>query len=169
MQRLWAPWRMAYILSGDEMSPDCIFCAYPQEGPERFRARRILCATEHTFVIMNKFPYANGHVMVVPRAHAADPAALGAEQWTHTAELLRETIGRVKAALGAHGLNVGMNLGRVAGAGIDQHLHWHVVPRWNGDTNFMPVTADVKVMSDSLDASYERLVPAFAGLGEGPR
>jgi ATP adenylyltransferase len=159
---------MAYILSGDEMAAECIFCAFPAEGRERFRHRQILCANEHGFVMMNKYPYNNGHVMVIPRAHASDPAQLDAQMWAAIGELLRGTMAAVKGALKAQGLNVGLNLGRVAGAGIDQHLHWHVVPRWNGDTNFMPVVGDVKVMSEHLEGTYERLVPHFAALGDGP-
>ena len=168
MERIWAPWRMAYILSGDELAERCIFCAFPDEGPARFEQHQILCATDDAFVMMNKFPYNNGHLMVIPRAHAADPSQLDARQWAAVGELLRASIARLKVALQAHGINVGMNLGRVAGAGIDQHLHWHVVPRWNGDTNFMPVVADVKVMSEHIEGTYARLVPHFQDLGVGP-
>ena len=168
MERLWAPWRIQYILSADEPPGVCILCANPARGPGGFREHGILCATERAFVMMNKYPYANGHVMVVPRAHAADPAALSEQDWRATAELLRGTMGVVKEAMKAGGLNVGLNLGRAAGAGIDTHLHWHVVPRWDGDHNFMPAVADVKVMSDSLEACYERLLPHFASLGQGP-
>jgi ATP adenylyltransferase len=168
MQRLWAPWRMAYILSGDELAPACIFCAYPAEGPSGFRRRLILCATEHAFVMMNKYPYNNGHIMVIPRTHQAEPAALDGAEWDACGRLLRDSITTLKSALSAQGVNVGMNLGRVAGAGIDQHLHWHIVPRWNGDTNFMPVVGEVKVMSEHLESSYERLLPHFAKLGQGP-
>ncbi len=168
MDRLWAPWRMAYILSGDEVSDACIFCQFPSEGPAKFRAHGILCATERAFAIMNKYPYNNGHVMVVPRAHVPDPSALSDEDYRDTTELLRRTTAAVRAALGAQGFNIGMNLGRVAGAGIDRHCHYHVVPRWNGDTNFMPVTGDVKVLSEAVADTYERLVPHFAALGAGP-
>ncbi len=168
MNRLFAPWRIEYILRGDERPEVCIFCAYPADGPGRFRDHLILAATERCFVIMNRYPYANGHVMVVPARHVADPAALAAEDWQATSELLRRTASAVKTGLGAAGLNVGMNLGRAAGAGIDTHLHWHVVPRWVGDHNFMPVCADVKVMNDALEAAYERLLPHFADLGTGP-
>jgi ATP adenylyltransferase len=167
MDRLWAPWRMAYILSGEEVADVCIFCQYPAE-PERFRERGVLCADERAFAIMNKYPYGNGHVMVVPRAHAADPSALSVEDWRATAELLRRATAAVREALGAQGFNLGMNLGRVAGAGIDKHCHFHVVPRWNGDTNFMPVVGDVKVLSEAVADTYERLLPHFAGLGVGP-
>jgi ATP adenylyltransferase len=168
MDRLWAPWRMAYILSGDEMAATCIFCAFPAEGAEQFRKHLILCATEHAFVMMNKYPYNNGHIMVIPRAHAAEPQALAPAAWASLGELLRASSAVLKQALSAQGLNVGMNLGRVAGAGIDQHLHWHLVPRWNGDTNFMPVVGDVKVLSEHVAGTYERLLPHFASLGEGP-
>jgi ATP adenylyltransferase len=168
MQRLWAPWRMAYIHSGDEMADVCIFCRYPAEGRARFRERLILCATDRAFAIMNKFPYNNGHVMVVPRAHVDDPSKLSVEDYAATAELLRAATSAIREALHPHGFNVGMNLGRVAGAGIDQHCHYHVVPRWNGDTNFMPVVADVKVLSEHVPATYERLVSHFSSLGTGP-
>lgn len=169
MDRLWAPWRMAYILGGDER-PDgeCIFCAFPQAGRAQFRKHQILCATEHAFVILNKYPYNNGHVMVVPRAHVASLEALDEPAYLATARLLRQSLGALKAALRPDGVNLGMNLGRTAGAGIDQHCHFHLVPRWNGDTNFMPVVGDVKVLSEMLDATYERLLPSFAPLGEGP-
>jgi len=168
VDRLWAPWRMAYIHSGAETSEVCIFCKYPSEGPARFRERLILCATDRAFAIMNKFPYNNGHVMVVPRPHTGDPSQLSSEDWAATTDLLRRSIDAVRAALSAQGFNVGMNLGRVAGAGIDQHLHFHVVPRWNGDTNFMPVVADTKVLSEHVPGTYERLLPHFATLGTPP-
>jgi ATP adenylyltransferase len=166
--RLWAPWRMEYILSGDEVADVCIFCAFPAEGAAKFRAHGILCATERAFVMMNKYPYGNGHVMVIPRAHVPDPAELSEEDYRATAELLRRATTAVKGALSAQGVNLGMNLGRVAGAGIDKHCHYHVVPRWSGDTNFMPVVGGAKVLSEAVMETYERLVPHFAGLGEGP-
>jgi len=113
------------------------------------------------FVVLNKFPYNNGHLMVIPRAHVQDPAELTVEQHAATGELLRRTTTILKQALAAQGFNLGMNLGRVAGAGIDQHCHWHIVPRWNGDTNFMPVVGDVKVLSEHLAGTYDRLLPYF--------
>ena len=168
MNQLWAPWRIEYLLRGDERPESCIFCAFPAEGRARFRHHLILTASERAFVIMNRFPYAGGHVMVVPVRHASDPAEIPFEDWQATAELLRRTMTAVKEAMGAAGLNAGLNLGRVAGAGIDTHLHWHVVPRWQGDHNCMPVLSDAKVVSEALEATYERLLPHFAGLGEGP-
>ena len=168
MDRLWAPWRMQYILAGDELANVCIFCKFPSEGAANFRKHEILCATDRAFAIMNKYPYNNGHIMVVPRAHVDDPAALSPEDFHATTELLRAATTAMRAALAPHGFNVGMNLGRVAGAGIDQHCHYHIVPRWNGDTNFMPVIGDVKVLGELTTSTYERLLPHFAALGEGP-
>jgi ATP adenylyltransferase len=150
---------MAYILSGDERSEECIFCVFPARNTHRDDL--VLHVEEHAFVMLNKYPYNNGHVMVIPRAHVADPNDLTVAQHAATCELLRRTMKLVKEALGAHGLNVGMNLGRVAGAGIDAHCHWHIVPRWNGDTNFMPVVGDVKVLSEHLLGTWDRLRPLF--------
>jgi ATP adenylyltransferase len=155
---------MAYILSGDEVSEECIFCAYPSGAPESFRARLVLCVGEHAFAMMNKYPYNNGHVMVVPRAHVDDPVKLSAEAHAATCELVRRATSAIGQALHAQGFNIGMNLGRVAGAGIDRHCHWHIVPRWNGDTNFMPVVGDVKVLSEHVLGTYERLLPRFRDL-----
>lgn len=167
MDRLWAPWRMEFILSADAYK-GCILCDFPAAGPGEFRKHLILCATDRAFAMMNKYPYGNGHVMVVPRAHIADPTQLEEKDYVATMLLLRDAQAAVRDTLGCHGMNVGMNLGRTAGAGIDQHCHYHIVPRWNGDTNFMPVLADVKVMSEHVEGTYERLLPAFAALGQGP-
>jgi ATP adenylyltransferase len=157
---------MAYIESGAETSAECIFCVFPGEPPERRRDRLILVCARAAFVIMNRYPYNNGHIMVVPRRHGGDPEALPADEYAACAELVRRATGILRGAVGAHGFNVGMNLGRVAGAGIEHHCHWHIVPRWNGDTNFMPVVGAVKVMSEHLLATYDRLAPAFAPLAE---
>lgn len=166
MDRLWAPWRMAYILgaSGEQGPQECIFCAYPAAGAQHFEEHQILCCTERAFAIMNRYPYNSGHVMVIPRAHGSDLSKLSFEDYQATCELLRESVRIITRELGAHGCNIGMNLGRVAGAGIDQHCHFHIVPRWNGDNNFMPVTGDTKVLSESLHATYYRLRPAFSHL-----
>jgi len=161
---------MAYILSGSETAaPElCIFCARPAEGPAAYRKNLILCAAEHAFVIMNKYPYQNGHLMVIPRRHVADPADLAAPEFAATSELLRQATSALRAAMAPHGFNIGMNLGRVAGAGIDAHCHYHIVPRWNGDHNFMPVLAETRSIGEHLEATYEKLAPHFALLGQGP-
>ncbi len=173
IDRLWAPWRMAYILSASGSAPagsatdsaqECIFCRFPAEGRAAHDKHQILCSTPQAFVIMNRFPYNSGHVMVVPRRHTADLLALPTDEYQATCELLRKSVAIVTRELSAHGCNLGMNLGRVAGAGIDQHAHFHIVPRWNGDTNFMPVVGDVKVLSEHMTATYEKLRPAFAHL-----
>jgi ATP adenylyltransferase len=158
MDQLWAPWRMELIEKG-EAKQGCIFCDLPRS--RRDRENLILGRTPHTFAILNRFPYNNGHLMVVPRAHTADLAALPREQNDELSEMLRVAVRLVGQAYGAQGYNVGMNLGRVAGAGIAEHLHWHVVPRWNGDTNFMPVLGDTKVMIEHLQAGWDRLRPSF--------
>lgn len=170
MKPLFAPWRMAYILQGAETpAPEvCIFCARPAEGPSRFSANLILCATEHAFVIMNKYPYQNGHLLVIPRAHVSDPSELDAATFAATAELLRQATAATRAALHPDGFNIGMNLGRVAGAGIDQHCHYHIVPRWHGDHNFMPVLAETRSIGEHLEATYAKLLPHFTALGQGP-
>ena len=166
MERLWAPWRMELIEKG-EPQKGCIFCELPRRTDDRDNL--ILGRSPHTFAILNRFPYTNGHVMVVPRAHASDLVALSREENDELAEKLRVAVRLVGEAYRAHGYNLGMNLGRVAGAGIADHLHWHVVPRWNGDTNFMPVLGDTKVMIEHLHAGWDRLRPLFEReYSEGP-
>lgn len=158
MERLWAPWRLAFI-EGGEKPEGCIFCLFPKEG--RDRERLILARSRHSFVILNKYPYNNGHLMVVPLRHAADPCDLPEEEFVDLQDTLRKSIGVVREVYGPDALNVGMNLGRAAGAGIADHLHWHVVPRWAGDVNFMPVLAETRVIPEHLDATWARLRPAF--------
>jgi len=158
MEQLWAPWRMDLIEKGDPHA-GCIFCDLPARDGDR--ENLILGRTAHTFAILNRFPYNNGHLMVVPRAHTADLASLPRAEHDELAEKLRVATAIVTQAYRAQGCNLGMNLGRAAGAGIEQHLHWHVVPRWVGDTNFMPVLGDTKVMIEHLYASWDRLRPLF--------
>ena len=159
MERIWAPWRLAFVEGNEEKPAGCIFCLFPAE--RRDRERLVLGRSEHAFAILNKYPYNNGHLMVVPRRHAADPAALDEAEWSDLQRLLRTSIAILKEAYGPDALNVGMNLGRAAGAGIADHLHWHAVPRWSGDTNFMPVLAETRVIPEHLDASWQKLRPLF--------
>ncbi|HOX45912.1 MAG TPA: HIT domain-containing protein [Myxococcota bacterium] len=156
MNRIWAPWRMEYILAPKEGG--CIFCFEPAQDPERWVLRR----EPEGMVLLNKYPYTGGHVMVVPRAHVSRPHELSAAQFSALNALLHRSIQALEERLRPDGMNVGMNLGRVAGAGVADHLHWHVVPRWNGDNNFMPVLGDVRVMNEYLDRTCEHLKPAFA-------
>ena len=156
---LWAPWRMAYI--GGPRSEGCLLCDLPRERKDR--ESLILHRGPRTYVVMNRYPYNNGHLMIVPYRHCGDFCELSPED---SLELMHETQRATRILqriFGAEGFNVGMNLGKVAGAGIVEHLHIHVVPRWMGDTNFMPVLADTKVMPDYLEATYEKLVPSFRG------
>lgn len=152
---------MEYIL-GPKAGP-CIFCSFHPDTTH-FRENHVLAVTPQAMVMLNKYPFASGHILVAPLAHAASPEALGEEQYAGVMDLLRKSIVAVRQAVSPNGLNVGMNLGTAAGAGIADHMHWHVVPRWIGDTNFMPVIADVRAMPEYLDATWERLRPHFAAL-----
>jgi ATP adenylyltransferase len=167
-ERLWAPWRMEYILG--PKGGACIFCDFAAAPPESYREKLVLLVQEHALVCLNKYPFAASHLLVAPRRHVSDLAGLSADEYDATMRLVRETVARLRAATHAEGVNVGMNLGKAAGAGIEEHLHAHAVPRWSGDSNFMPVLADVRVMVEHLDDSWKRLAPLFADLpGEHPR
>jgi ATP adenylyltransferase len=159
-QPLWAPWRVEYIRS--EKATGCIFCRFPSEAPERDRENLVVRRTARSFAVLNRFPYNSGHLMVIPRAHVSDPAALGPEDWADLQAELRLAIAVVREVYRPEGMNVGMNLGLPAGAGIADHLHWHVVPRWVGDNNFMPVLADQRVIVEALDAAWASLSAAYA-------
>ncbi len=160
MEPLWAPWRMEFIQR--EQPRGCIFCEFPAETGEGADARNlILGRTGHSFVILNKYPYNNGHLMVVPRRHTADFAGMGEEEFADLHRLLQLAVSIVGEAYRPEGMNLGMNLGTSAGAGIPGHLHYHLVPRWTGDTNFMPVLSGTKVMIEHLSQSYDKLRPLF--------
>jgi ATP adenylyltransferase len=159
MERSWAPWRREYILS--DPPEGCVFCHAWSASPERDEDLLVVWREADAFVLMNRYPYNGGHVLVIPSAHVGDPADLDAAAWARLTDLLRRTTILVTEALSAQGANVGMNLGSVAGAGITDHLHFHVVPRWNGDTNFMPVVGETKVISESLVTSWRTLKKAF--------
>ena len=161
---MWAPWRMEYILGPKDRSGGCIFCAYGEGAPETFRENLVLYADDLAFVMLNRYPFSAAHLMVIPRVHVSEPASLTREQHDRLFQLVTQTGERLREAVKPHGLNVGLNLGEAAGAGIAEHLHVHLVPRWQGDTNFMPVIADVRVMPQALDATWRHLVPFFADL-----
>jgi ATP adenylyltransferase len=158
VEQLWAPWRME-LISKDEPPSGCIFCELPKQHDDR--KNLVLGRTERTFALLNKYPYNNGHLMVIPRMHVSDVHALSDEDYLELSEMLRIALRLVGRAYSPQGANLGMNLGGVAGAGIAEHLHWHVVPRWGGDTNFMPVLAGTKVMIEHLHATWDRLRPLF--------
>lgn len=159
---IWAPWRMEYI-QGHGKAPGCFLCEHPKDEAH-FRENFVLVAQEHAFVCLNRYPFTTSHLLVAPRRHVADPSELTDEEYAAVMDLLRASVVRLRGAVGCEGMNVGFNLGKVAGAGVADHLHGHLVPRWNGDTNFMPVLADVRVMPEYLDAAWARLHPAFADL-----
>jgi ATP adenylyltransferase len=161
MNILWAPWRMAYV-GGAKTVSGCIFCDATEGDP---RDRLLLGTSAASLVMLNRYPYASGHLMVAPRRHTASLPDLPAAEHADLAETLRRALASLDAAVHPEGFNVGMNLGACAGAGVKDHLHWHVVPRWTGDTNFMPVLADLRVMPEHLLATWERLRPAFGWLG----
>lgn len=158
MKRLWAPWRMEYIEGKREKG--CIFCTYPKKKNQA--KALILAQTSLSFVILNKYPYNNGHLMIVPKRHLSKFEDLNSEEGLDVFLVLQKTVEILNGVLKPEGLNIGMNIGRAAGAGIDKHLHYHVVPRWKGDANFMPVVAHMKVISESLDKTYRKLYPYFS-------
>jgi len=157
MEYLWAPWRMEYIRKVDE--PGCIFCRKPLEKDDA--ANLILHRGQHSFIIMNGFPYNSGHLMVAPYRHVASLEELSDAGRNEQFALVSRSIAVLKDVLKPEGFNIGMNLGRIAGAGIDKHIHTHIVPRWAGDTNFMPVTGDTRIINEALQATYQKLVDKF--------
>lgn len=157
---------MEYIRGPKEHG--CIFCRYPDEDTTRHRERLILCLRNEAFVMLNKFPFASAHLMVVPRRHASDLGELTPREHTALFELVRASASALKVAVQAEGMNIGINMGAAAGAGIAEHLHVHIVPRWKGDMNFMPVVADLAVMPEALDQTWLRLQPYFRVLGDMP-
>jgi ATP adenylyltransferase len=163
MDVLWAPWRMAYVGAGAPAG-GCIFCA-ALEGAAR--ERLLLGTTATSLVMLNRYPYASGHLMVAPRRHTADLPGLPDGEHADLTATLRRALATLAAALRPQGMNVGMNLGACAGAGVVDHLHWHLVPRWTGDTNFMTTVAEARVMPQHLLDTYDRLRPAFAWLDGG--
>jgi ATP adenylyltransferase len=147
--------------ASDDAGGDCIFCVKPGVGQEHDEENLIVHRGERCFVILNKFPYTNGHLMVAPYAHLASLPELDADTVAELMSLAQRAMTVLESAYSPHGYNVGFNQGRVAGAGVEHHIHMHVVPRWGGDTNFMPVLADTRVMPQTLEQSYEALAGSF--------
>ena len=157
MDILWAPWRIDYILAPKDEG--CIFCSKPAENNDK--KNFILHRGQNCFVIMNYYPYNNGHLMVVPYRHIAELTDLTDVENKEMMNLLTQCVKVIKQKMSPHGFNIGMNLGIVAGAGIKDHLHFHIVPRWNGDMNFMPITGHTKVISEALEKTWEKLKTGF--------
>ncbi len=157
MDQLWAPWRVQYIES--KKPEGCILCDKPKEDNDA--ANYILYRGTFNFIIMNAYPYNPGHLMVAPRRHVPTPEDLQAEELHEHAELVARCVQVLRDTFGSAGFNTGMNIGRVAGAGIDGHIHSHIVPRWVGDTNFMPAVGYTRVVSQALEDTYNRLKGKF--------
>ena len=173
MDRLWAPWRSQYIQeasateaarSGEVCAPSCFLCNGLASSEDR--TNLLVWRRPHSAVFLNKFPYNNGHMLVCPIGHLGTLGELSGPDLTEPVETVRLVIAVLDRMLRPHGYNVGLNLGRSAGAGLPGHLHWHIVPRWDGDTNFMPVLGGAKVIVESLDEFYDRFASALAeGVG----
>ena len=159
MKRLWAPWRMEYIT--EKPRPGCLFCRVI-EHPDDKDAELVVWRPQGAVVMLNKFPYNAGHAMVAPAAHKGGLEDLDDAESADLMHALRRTITVLRATLKPEGFNIGANIGRVAGAGMPDHVHLHVVPRWNGDTNFMPVLSEVKVVNEHLTQTAAKLREAFA-------
>jgi len=156
MERLWTPWRMAYI-KGEARHPGCVFCDMPAADPTKDRENLVLARGDKAFVIMNKYPYNAGHVLVATYRHEARYEELEPEEHAEMAEWTSRCIRALEREYKPQGYNVGFNMGTAAGAGIEDHLHLHVVPRWNGDTNYMTTVSDVKVLPETLEQTFDRL------------
>ena len=159
MKQLWAPWRMAYIAPQTDKSEGCIFCTKPAE--HRDEENHILYRGKYCYMMLNLYPYNNGHLMIVPYQHVETIEKLDAETLAELMAQAQLVLKALRLAMKPDGFNMGINEGKVAGAGYDEHMHLHVVPRWNGDTNFMPMIADVKVMPEHLDQVYQELKEAL--------
>jgi ATP adenylyltransferase len=157
MENLWAPWRMEYILGERECY--CIFC--PEGNGHSDEQRHILYRGRLVMVMMNKFPYNNGHLLIAPWKHVAGLEGLSEEEMSHIMQWLKISTRILKEAMRPDGFNIGLNLGSAAGAGVEDHLHFHVVPRWQGDTNFLAVLGDVRSIPEHLKRTYEKLLPYF--------
>jgi ATP adenylyltransferase len=161
---LWTPWRYHYI-TAPEAPEGCVFCTAASSSDDR--ASFIVYRAKRNFIILNRYPYTNGHVMIVPYDHAASLESLDDETLMEMTRLARETEGHLRAIYNPDGLNIGMNLGKAAGAGIAGHLHLHMLPRWTGDTNFMTVTGETRVLPEDLPMTWERLRAAFSDTAGG--
>lgn len=172
-EQIWAPWRLGYILAGKEPAPtasaqkllpgaeaDCFLCQCAVEGDDR--TRLIVARGMCSFVVMNRYPYNNGHLLISPRRHVAKLTDLTAEEHSELTRSLTEMVSLLERVMRPDGFNVGLNLGRAAGAGVPGHLHWHIVPRWSGDTNFMPALAGIRVIPQSLEALWDLLQAEIA-------
>ena len=161
MKVLWAPWRMDYILSGSEKG-DCIFCPGDERGSDKDRL--ILYVGSMSMVMMNRYPYINGHLLVAPVRHVSGLEGLKEDESLDLLLTVRKSIDILRETIRPEGFNVGLNLGKVAGAGVEEHMHFHIVPRWNGDTNYMTVFGEVRIIPEHIVETYRKLKPYFKEL-----
>jgi ATP adenylyltransferase len=161
MDVIRAPWRMQYIYSTKEDNKDkgCFFCLYPTQTNDE--ENLIIARGETCFALLNRFPYSNGHILIAPYKHTSDISSLSGEEKLELMTFAQFAISALKSIMSPDGFNLGINLGKTAGAGIDQHIHLHVVPRWSGDTNFMSVTAETKVLPEALSDTRIKLAEAW--------
>ena len=163
MKHLWAPWRMEFIKDIKQDRDDgCVFCEIAEEGDDR--ERLVLHRAKHCYVVMNRYPYNNGHLMIIPYRHLSSLKELKTEELSEMMTLTSASVEILQGAIEAEGCNCGLNIGRAAGAGIDDHIHMHIVPRWFGDNNFMPVLGDTRSMPEYLLETYDRLAADFKEL-----
>jgi ATP adenylyltransferase len=155
LQRIWAPWRLCYVQVPDKQEDGCFLCRAAATDDEK--GALVLWRTEHSVALLNRFPYNNGHLLIAPRAHKGDLEELTEVEVADQMRLLKRCKAALRDAIHPHGFNIGMNAGLVAGAGVPGHAHWHIVPRWQGDANFMPVVASTKVIPQSLEALWSLL------------
>lgn len=160
MKRLWAPWRMEYILS-EEKHKSCLFCDFIKQDKENDRKNLILHRGRHCFVILNRYPYNSGHLMVVPYFHTPTFDGLSDKVLCDFIRTVNKSVGILKEALSPDGFNLGLNFGKVAGAGMEQHIHMHIVPRWTGDTDSMPILSETRVIPEHLKKTYNKLSKFF--------
>lgn len=170
MKRLWTPWRMAYLKAPKRSNLNgCIFCSKIRTSDSQDRDNLVLWRGERAFVMLNLFPYSNGHLMVAPYQHTGELEALDSETLKEMMLLVGKSIRALRRTMGPEGFNIGANLGHVAGAGVADHVHIHIVPRWGGDTNFMPVLADVRVIPELFPQTYDGLLAAFESENKPPK
>ncbi len=161
MERLWTPWRRAFVEGGDARDEGCFLCT--KSAADDDRANLIVARSERGFVLLNLYPYNNGHLLVAPLVHRGTLGELAGADLTEPLETVRLVVAVLDGMLRPQGYNIGLNQGKAAGAGLPGHLHWHVVPRWDGDTNFMPVLGQTKVIVESLQEFYDRFVAELSG------
>ena len=166
MDRLWAPWRARYIKESSGKprapTPSCFLCANHEAPAENDRANLVVWRRHHTLVVLNRYPYNNGHLLVAPVVHRASLVDLSGAELIEPIETIQESLAILDRLFQPQGYNIGLNLGKAAGAGLPGHLHWHIVPRWDGDSNFMPVIAETRVIVESLESFYDQFVAELA-------